>query len=155
MDDELLELVPVFVAEARERLQRLADLVPGLSRGPEALVEIQRELHTLKGAGRMMAIAPFAELCHATEEVVLARPPALEGLLLSAHDALQAMVEWFDETVGRLLAHLSAIARDRGIARFEADVLAENKAMLVVFERSGLPMRKSRDGGVLHVTLDL
>ena len=56
---------------------------------------------------------------------------------------------------GRLLAHLSAIARDRGIARFEADVLAENKAMLVVFERSGLPMRKSRDGGVLHVTLDL
>lgn len=56
---------------------------------------------------------------------------------------------------GRLLAHLTAIARDRGIARFEADVLAENKAMLVVFERSGLPMRKSRDGGVLHVTLDL
>ena len=36
-----------------------------LARGPEALVEIKRELHTLKGAGRMMAIAPFAELCHA------------------------------------------------------------------------------------------
>ena len=87
MDDELLELVPVFVAEARERLQRVADLVPALTRGPEALVEIKRELHTLKGAGRMMAIAPFAELCHATEDVVLSRPPGLEGLLLAAHDA--------------------------------------------------------------------
>jgi len=93
VDDELLELVPVFVAEARERLQRLADLVPALARGPEALVEIKRELHTLKGAGRMMAIAPFAELCHATEEVVLSRPPALPDLLLAAHDALAAMVE--------------------------------------------------------------
>ena len=56
---------------------------------------------------------------------------------------------------GRVLAHLATIARGQGIRRFEADVLAENKAMLVVFERSGLPMRKSRDGGVLHVTLDL
>jgi chemotaxis protein histidine kinase CheA/CheY-like chemotaxis protein len=93
VDDELLELVPVFVAEARERLQRLADLVPGLATRSAALVEIKREIHTLKGAGRMMAIAPFAELCHATEEVVLSRPPGLEGLLLSAHDALATMVD--------------------------------------------------------------
>ena len=56
---------------------------------------------------------------------------------------------------GRFLAHLAAIARERGISRFEADVLAENKAMLAVFARSGLPMHKARDGGVLHVTLDL
>ena len=34
-------------------------------------------------------------------------------------------------------------------------VLAENKAMLAVFARSGLPMRKRRDGGVVHVTLSL
>ncbi len=93
MDDELLELVPVFVAEARERLQRLADLVPALAGGPETLIEIKRELHTLKGAGRMMAIAPFAELCHATEELVLSRPPALAASLLAAHDALSAMVD--------------------------------------------------------------
>lgn len=93
MDDELLELVPVFVAEARERLQHLADLLPGVTYGSQPLIEIQRELHTLKGAGRMMSIAPFAELCHATEEIVLARTPGLERLLLAAHDALSAMVE--------------------------------------------------------------
>ncbi len=56
---------------------------------------------------------------------------------------------------GRLLRHLAEIARDKGIAEFEADVLAENGSMLAVFARSGLPMRKRRDGGVVHVTLSL
>ena len=56
---------------------------------------------------------------------------------------------------GRLLAHLIGIARECGIARFEADVLAGNKAMLAVFARSGLPMRQRREGGVVHIELAL
>ena len=56
---------------------------------------------------------------------------------------------------GRLIGHLIGIARQLGIARFEADVLSGNKAMLAVFARSGLPMRQKRDGGVVHVTLEL
>ena len=56
---------------------------------------------------------------------------------------------------GRLLRYLAEIARENGIAAFEADVLAENGSMLTVFARSGLPMRKRRDGGVVHVTLAL
>ena len=55
----------------------------------------------------------------------------------------------------RLLRHLADVARTRGIVTFEADVLAENKSMLAVFARSGLPMRKERDGGTVHVTLSL
>lgn len=55
----------------------------------------------------------------------------------------------------RLLKHLATIARARGVARFEAEVLAENRGMLAVFERSGLPMRQSREGGVVHVQLEL
>lgn len=55
----------------------------------------------------------------------------------------------------RLLAHLVDIARARGITTLEADVLAENAAMLSVFARSRLPMKQQRDGGVMHVTLDL
>ena len=55
----------------------------------------------------------------------------------------------------RVLAHLATIARERGIARFVAEVLPENRAMLAVFARSGLPMRQKREGGVVHVTLDL
>jgi len=56
---------------------------------------------------------------------------------------------------GRLLKHLAAIARGRGITDFEADVLSGNKSMLAVFARSGLPMRQRREGGSVHVTLAL
>lgn len=54
-----------------------------------------------------------------------------------------------------LLAHLAAIARARGVARFEAEVLAENRPMLGVFARSGLPMRRRSEGGVVHLSLAL
>jgi GNAT superfamily N-acetyltransferase len=56
---------------------------------------------------------------------------------------------------GRLIRHLATIARDNGIAMFEADVLSGNQSMVRVFERSGLPMRKRPEGGTLHVTLSL
>ncbi|HJY75081.1 MAG TPA: GNAT family N-acetyltransferase [Burkholderiales bacterium] len=54
-----------------------------------------------------------------------------------------------------LLGHLAAIARGHGIARFEAEVLAENRPMLSVFTRAGLPMERRREGGVVHVELTL
>jgi GNAT superfamily N-acetyltransferase len=56
---------------------------------------------------------------------------------------------------GRLLRHLADLARANGVTTFEADVLGENKAMLGVFARSGLPMRQRREAGVVHVTLSL
>jgi GNAT superfamily N-acetyltransferase len=55
----------------------------------------------------------------------------------------------------RLLKHLAAIARGRGIARFDAEVLANNSPMLAVFARSGLRMERRRDGGVVGVALTL
>jgi RimJ/RimL family protein N-acetyltransferase len=55
----------------------------------------------------------------------------------------------------RLLRHLVAIARAQGFARLEADVLAENRPMLAVFERCGLPMRQQREGTTVHVSLSL
>jgi GNAT superfamily N-acetyltransferase len=56
---------------------------------------------------------------------------------------------------GRLLKHLADIARGQGIAALEATVLAGNKAMLVVFARSAMPMRTRKEGGEVHVTLAL
>ena len=56
----------------------------------------------------------------------------------------------------KLLAALATLARRHGIVRFEADVLAGNTAMLAVFQRSGLPMRRGRtQDGAVHLTLDL
>ena len=56
---------------------------------------------------------------------------------------------------GRLLKHLADIARAQRISVFEATVLSRNKAMLSVFARSGLPMRKRIEGGEILVTLTL
>ena len=56
---------------------------------------------------------------------------------------------------GRLLHHLGLIGRERAIDRFEAEVLPENRAMLAVFARSGLPMTEGRLDGVIRVTIEL
>ena len=56
---------------------------------------------------------------------------------------------------GLVLRELIGIARGFGIARFVADVLPANGAMLRVFARSGLPMRQQREDGVIHVELSL
>ena len=55
----------------------------------------------------------------------------------------------------RLLQHLVRIAREKGISRFEADVLGENLSMLKVFRHSGLPITESKEGSIVHVTLTL
>ena len=56
---------------------------------------------------------------------------------------------------GKLLELAAALARSQGIARFEAEVLVGNAPMLKVFERSGLPLTKTRDAGVTHIVMDL
>ena len=54
-----------------------------------------------------------------------------------------------------ILRHLIHIAREHGVSRFEAYVLAENNAMLTVFAHSGLPMEKKLEEGAVHVRLSL
>ncbi|SHF69730.1 bifunctional acetate--CoA ligase family protein/GNAT family N-acetyltransferase [Streptoalloteichus hindustanus] len=52
-----------------------------------------------------------------------------------------------------LLEHLASAARERGVRRFVAEVLAENARMLRVFTDAGLPLSVRREAGTLHVTL--
>ena len=54
-----------------------------------------------------------------------------------------------------LIQHLTAIARQKGIAQFTAEVLAQNISMLQVFRHSGLPVRQENEQGVVHVTMPL
>jgi GNAT superfamily N-acetyltransferase len=81
--------------------------------------------------------------------------PGPDGLA-SAEMAFTTEEDYQGKGLARLLLDaLAGIARAHGIARLDAEVLAENRAMLKVFERSGLPMRRSREDGVVHVELDL
>jgi GNAT superfamily N-acetyltransferase len=54
------------------------------------------------------------------------------------------------------LRHLAAIARANGLRTLHAFVLGENRPMMSVFRRSGLPITTTCfDRGVLEVTLKL
>jgi GNAT superfamily N-acetyltransferase len=55
----------------------------------------------------------------------------------------------------RILGHLTAIAREKGVSAFEADVLSENRGMLTVFAKSGLPTKQTYDGDTVHVTMSI
>jgi len=54
-----------------------------------------------------------------------------------------------------LLEHIAAAARERGIARFVADVLPENRRMSKVFRDAGYKAEQRFEDGVLMLTLDL
>jgi hypothetical protein len=53
------------------------------------------------------------------------------------------------------LRHLAEIARDKGIAAIRGRRAGGKCVDARGLRRSGLPMRKRRDGGVVHVTLSL
>jgi acyl-CoA synthetase (NDP forming)/RimJ/RimL family protein N-acetyltransferase len=50
-----------------------------------------------------------------------------------------------------LLEHLAAAARERGVERFVAEVLAENSAMLGVFRAAGYHLVREMEEGVFHL----
>ena len=54
-----------------------------------------------------------------------------------------------------LMRHLTAIGREAGLRELTAEVLPSNKAMLKVFEKSGLPHSAKREAASTHVTLQL
>jgi GNAT superfamily N-acetyltransferase len=96
----------------------------------------------------------------AAEEVIIGsgRYFAFEGTDGQCHAEVAFLVE--EDYQGRgmarlIMRHLAAIARARGIAFFDAEVLPENKAMLAAFARSGLPMTQHYAEDVVHVTLTL
>ena len=70
MDDELFDLIPLFLSEARERVERLLELAPQVESSGAAVVEARREFHTLKGSCRMLKLGVLAELCHQGEELL-------------------------------------------------------------------------------------
>lgn len=107
MSGELYQrLLSVFSSEAAERIQRVNHDLMALERGAagdekaEALTEIMRELHTLKGAGGSVNLEPVEVLSHQLESLFApvqsgdrALSPALADVAYRGLDAIQAVVE--------------------------------------------------------------
>jgi GNAT superfamily N-acetyltransferase len=72
----------------------------------------------------------------------------------TAEVAFGVVDEYQGQGIGTaLMRHLSSIAREAGLIKLIAEVLASNGGMLRVFETSGLQMSTRREGSVVHVTL--
>ncbi|WP_035846195.1 bifunctional acetate--CoA ligase family protein/GNAT family N-acetyltransferase [Kitasatospora azatica] len=54
-----------------------------------------------------------------------------------------------------LLEHIAAVAQERGIRRFVAEVLPENRKMTKVFTDAGYTQKRSFADGVVHLEFDL
>ncbi|MFF7729171.1 GNAT family N-acetyltransferase [Streptomyces sp. NPDC008001] len=54
-----------------------------------------------------------------------------------------------------LLEHIAAVARERGIRRFAAEVLPANSKMIKVFTDAGYTQKRSFEDGVVRLELDL
>jgi len=92
----------LFVAESRENHENLIKNLLILEKGPDqnAIDEIFRSIHTLKGASASMGFADMERLCHAMEDVFqLMRSGAAEisqdlgNLLLACSDVLEQMID--------------------------------------------------------------
>ncbi|WP_406662836.1 N-acetyltransferase family protein [Gallaecimonas sp. GXIMD1310] len=54
-----------------------------------------------------------------------------------------------------LLNHLVHIARQQNIVEFIAEVLPQNRGMIKVFAKSGLPSRSLMEDGLIRINMDL
>ncbi len=86
------------------------------------------------------------------------------GIGAYIHDAADNFAEvaftvrddWQGQGLGTcLFDHLVRIGRERGIEKFEAEVLPENVPMLNVFSHSNCHVTTQTEGGVVHVTIIL
>ncbi|MFJ2740109.1 GNAT family N-acetyltransferase [Streptomyces sp. NPDC087440] len=85
-----------------------------------------------------------------------------QGLPASGPDADQAEVAFLvqDAHQGRgvasaVLEHIGAVARERGIRRFVAEVLPANSKMIKVFTDAGYQQKRSFEDGVVRLEFDL
>ncbi|OPY35384.1 MAG: chemotaxis protein CheA [Methanoregula sp. PtaU1.Bin051] len=92
----------LFVAESRENHENIIKNLLILEKGsdPEAIGEIFRSIHTLKGASASMGYAQLEHLCHIMEDVfqlirngTAAMTPELGNLLLSCSDMIEEMLD--------------------------------------------------------------
>ena len=126
------DLLPLFLSEATDRLDRLDHILRPVSpkEGSEEWRAARRELHTLKGASRMMGLTDIAQVCHQAED-------AFDGAGEQGFEPLLALVERIRAMLGSVRENVpsnhddgrpkispkAASTRDRTDSRVPREVL--------------------------------
>jgi len=104
---DLDDLLPLFLEEAGARLDRLGGLLPEAIEDPDAAVQVRRELHALKGAGRLMGLSDIADLCHQAEDC----------LLTEGHEGIEGASAFVEQVRGIVEKHRGRTRRPPGASR--------------------------------------
>ncbi|MBI4362797.1 MAG: GNAT family N-acetyltransferase [Euryarchaeota archaeon] len=109
----------------------------------------------------------FTEVDHRCREAIVALDPTGERILgVARYEALPGIPEADFAVVVRdgypglglgthLLLRLASLARDRGLRRLRAAVLAENHMMMDVMRHLGFPLEAHLYAGTYEVSLDI
>ncbi|NOY44420.1 MAG: chemotaxis protein CheA [Deltaproteobacteria bacterium] len=99
---EVVELLPDYLADARECLERASEILLAVERGdddPELRSDLYRQMHVIKGGAGLMGFRTVEAVTHAAETALGPvkrgeRPftPALAAGLLRAHDVIAALL---------------------------------------------------------------
>ncbi len=143
------EFVQLFVEEARENLARLESLFPQWEHNPQdtdALREVRRVFHTLKGSGRMVGAQRIGEFSWSIESLLnrvisqtLARSPEIVAIVREAVAALPALVDELEQGVP-VAADLDALmARADALSGREAPAMPPPPPAAVAVEAVAAP----------------
>src|SRR5438132_7481368 len=96
-DDTFDALLHDFSLETAERLDRIQQLLlTALDSGTseQALQELRRELHTVKGNSAMMGLAEMRQIAHEAEDLLAGVTPPADALEASLHrvDSLRSLL---------------------------------------------------------------
>jgi chemosensory pili system protein ChpA (sensor histidine kinase/response regulator) len=126
------EFVQLFVEEARENIVRLQGLFPQWERNPldtEALREVRRVFHTLKGSGRMVGARRVSEFSWSIESLLnrvisqtLARSPDIVDIVREAVGVMPGLVDELEQGGAPVLEIETLVARADALSGREAPV---------------------------------
>lgn len=138
IDEEILE---IFIEEADEELVRLGDVLPrwvANAEDNEALTDMRRSFHTLKGSGRLVGALRIGEFAWGYESMLnrmidgsIERSPVLCSLLERAAVALPELVEQIrsraptTQPVETLMQYAHAVSRGEAVDPSVLDVRSE------------------------------
>ena len=128
MDQDLLD---IFVQEGNDILDHSDSVMAQLRESPqdrELIVNLQRDLHTLKGGARMAGIGPIGDLTHAMESLLDATYDGHRSMDLQSVEALERSYDALHGLVQRIARREAIAMPEQMIARLENLVAGETLA---------------------------
>jgi acyl-CoA synthetase (NDP forming)/GNAT superfamily N-acetyltransferase len=111
---------------------------------------VSRDYAEADGDARVSLIAHFGGRVVAVAGYDALNEPEAAEVAFAVTDEMQGR-----GLATRMLEQLAEVAAARGITRFDAEVMAENRPMLHVFSNTGFAVRRSGMGGEVHLSLDI